>query len=65
MLRSKIIEQIENVIYEEEKADDIKISIKKDKVKVTLNNNKPFYISYKDYSKKKIIKHNYTRGANI
>ena len=58
MLRSKIIEQIENVIYEEEKADDVKISIKKYKVKVTLNNNKPFYISYKDYSKKKILNDN-------
>lgn len=57
-LRSKIIEQIENVIYEEEKADDVKICIKKDKVKVTLNNNKPFYISYKNYSKKKILNDN-------
>ena len=58
ILRSKIIEQIENVIYEEEKADDIKISIKKEKVKVTLNNNKPFYISYKNYSKNKILNDN-------
>jgi hypothetical protein len=58
ILRSKIIEQIENVIYEEEKADDVKICVKKDKVKVTLNNNKPFYIYYKDYSKKKILNDN-------
>lgn len=58
ILRSKIIEQIQDVLYEEEKADDIKISIKKDKVKVILNNNKPVYIPHKNYSKKQILNDN-------
>jgi subtilisin family serine protease len=56
-LSTHVYFQVEDILYKKDNVADIKVTIKcKEKiVKVRLNNNKPFCISYKKYGKKKIL----------
>jgi len=56
-LSTHIYFQVEDILYEKDNAADIKITIKRKEkiVKIRLNNNKSFCISYKKYCKKEIL----------